>query len=174
MLTALFVMTLDYVLLALAHTVTLILIGRIVGGILAATHATAAAYMADISTPEEKGRNFGLIGAAFGVGFVLAALTGLWCAVQRGWKGGGAFEEVALSPRLMSVTRHDPGRPARHWQGNPYWVRLTLRRDGPVEDYLTLSDGRREIELGAFLSPDERRSLRADLAAALADLARPA
>ena len=63
-------------LLALAHTVTLVLIGRIVGGILAATHATAAAYMADISTPEEKGRNFGLIGAAFGVGFVLGPVLG--------------------------------------------------------------------------------------------------
>ena len=74
----------------------------------------------------------------------------------------------------MSAPRHDPGRPDRRWQGNPYWVRLTLRRDGPVEDYLTLSDGRREIELGAFLSPEERRRLRADLAAALSELARPA
>ena len=106
--------------------------------------------------------------------FELAVLLGLWWAVQRGWKGGGAFEEVALNPRLMSVTRHDPGRPARHWQGNPYWVRLRLRRDGPVEDYLILTDGRREIELGAFLSPEERRRLRADLTAALADLSRPA
>ncbi|HRO15605.1 MAG TPA: TCR/Tet family MFS transporter [Paracoccus sp. (in: a-proteobacteria)] len=76
MLTALFVMTLDYVLLALAPTITLIVIGRVVGGILAATHATAAAYMADISRPEEKGRNFGLIGAAFGVGFVLGPVLG--------------------------------------------------------------------------------------------------
>ena len=106
--------------------------------------------------------------------FALAALAGLWWAVQRGWKGGGSFEEVALSPARMSVTRHDPGRPSRNWQGNPYWVRLTLRRDGPVEDYLTLTDGRREIELGAFLSPEERRSLRSDLAAALSDLIRPA
>lgn len=106
--------------------------------------------------------------------FALAALAGLWWGVQRDWKGGGAFEEVALRPAEMSVTRHDPGRPDRRWQGNPYWVRLTLRRDGPVEDYLTLSDGRREIELGAFLSPEERRRLRADLAAALSELARPA
>jgi uncharacterized membrane protein len=102
--------------------------------------------------------------------FALAALCGLWWAVQRGWKGGGSFEEVVISPALMSVTRHDPGRPVRQWQGNPYWVRLRLRRDGPVEDYLTLSDGRREIELGAFLSPEERRGLREDLAAVLADL----
>ncbi len=81
MLTALFVMTMDYVLLAVAHTVTLILIGRIIGGIMAATHATAAAYMADISTPEEKGRNFGLIGAAFGVGFVLGPVIGSLASV---------------------------------------------------------------------------------------------
>ena len=76
MLTALLVMTLDYVLLALAPTITLILVGRLIGGIMAATHATAAAYMADISRPEEKGRNFGLIGAAFAVGFVLGPVLG--------------------------------------------------------------------------------------------------
>ena len=81
MLTALLVMTMDYILLAVAHTVTLILIGRIIGGIMAATHATAAAYMADISTPEEKGRNFGLIGAAFGVGFVLGPVIGSLASV---------------------------------------------------------------------------------------------
>lgn len=76
MLTALFVMTMDYIFLAIAHTIELILIGRIIGGIMAATHATAAAYMADISTPEEKGRNFGLVGAAFGIGFVLGPIIG--------------------------------------------------------------------------------------------------
>lgn len=81
MLTALLVMALDYLLLAIAHTVTLILIGRIIGGIMAATHATAAAYMADISTPEEKGRNFGLIGAAFGLGFVLGPIIGSLASV---------------------------------------------------------------------------------------------
>lgn len=76
MLTALFVMTMDYIFLAIANTIELILIGRIIGGIMAATHATAAAYMADISTPEEKGRNFGLVGAAFGIGFVLGPIVG--------------------------------------------------------------------------------------------------
>lgn len=100
--------------------------------------------------------------------FAVAALAGLWFAVQRDWKGGGPTEEVALTSARIFVTRHDPGRADRHWQANPYWVRLSLRGDGPVEDYLTLSDGRREIELGAFLSPEERRELRADLDAALA------
>lgn len=105
--------------------------------------------------------------------FAVAALAGLWFAVQRDWKGGGPVEEVALTPAVMSVTRRDPGRTDRHWHGNPYWVRLSLRPDGPVEDYLTLSDGRREIELGAFLSPEERRELQADLSAVLAEIGRP-
>ena len=73
---ALFVMTLDYLFMAVAATIWLLLIGRIIGGITAATHATASAYMADISKPEEKAANFGLIGAGFGIGFVLGPLLG--------------------------------------------------------------------------------------------------
>jgi len=73
---SLVIMAFDYVLMALAHTIWLLIIGRIIGGITAATQATSAAYMADISKPEEKAANFGLIGAAFGVGFVLGPLFG--------------------------------------------------------------------------------------------------
>lgn len=102
--------------------------------------------------------------------FALAALAGLWWAMQRQWRGGGSFEQVTLSTETLLVSRHDPGRATRQWQANPYWVRLKLRHDGPVEDYLTLTDGQREIELGAFLSPGERRQLREDLSAALSDL----
>lgn len=70
------VMALDYVLMALAGTIWLLLIGRIIGGITAATHATASAFMADISPREKKSQNFGLIGAAFGAGFVLGPVIG--------------------------------------------------------------------------------------------------
>ncbi|WP_439154832.1 TCR/Tet family MFS transporter [Yoonia sp.] len=73
---SLVIMALDYVLMALAHTIWLLIIGRIIGGITAATQSTSAAYMADISKPEEKSANFGLIGAGFGVGFVLGPLIG--------------------------------------------------------------------------------------------------
>lgn len=76
LLVALFVMTLDYLLMAVAGTIWLLVIGRIIGGMTAATHSTASAYMADISKPEEKAANFGLIGAAFGIGFVLGPLIG--------------------------------------------------------------------------------------------------
>lgn len=73
---SLVIMAFDYVLMAVAHTIWLLIIGRIIGGITAATQSTSAAYMADISEPHEKAANFGLIGAAFGVGFVLGPLLG--------------------------------------------------------------------------------------------------
>lgn len=73
---SLVIMAFDYVLMALAHTIWLLVIARVIGGITAATQSTSAAYMADISAPEEKAANFGLIGAAFGMGFVLGPLIG--------------------------------------------------------------------------------------------------
>jgi len=76
LLIALFVMMLDYLVMALAGSLWLLLVGRIVGGITAATHSTAGAYMADISAPEDKAANFGLIGAGFGIGFVLGPVVG--------------------------------------------------------------------------------------------------
>ncbi len=76
LLVSLFVMALDYIVMALAQTFWLLLVGRIVGGITAATHSIALAFMADISAPHEKAARFGLIGAAFGMGFVIGPLLG--------------------------------------------------------------------------------------------------
>ena len=70
------VMAVDYVVMALAGTIWLLLLTRIVGGITAATQSTASAYIADISTPEQKAARFGLVGAAFGIGFILGPLIG--------------------------------------------------------------------------------------------------
>jgi DHA1 family tetracycline resistance protein-like MFS transporter len=78
LLISLIVMTADYLVMAVAGTIWLLLVGRIVGGIASATFATASAYVADVSKPDEKAKNFGLIGAGFGIGFVLGpALGGL-------------------------------------------------------------------------------------------------
>jgi DHA1 family tetracycline resistance protein-like MFS transporter len=73
---SLVIMAFDYVLMAFAGTIWLLLIGRIIGGITASTHATAAAYISDVSKPEEKAANFGLIGAGFGIGFVFGPVIG--------------------------------------------------------------------------------------------------
>ncbi len=66
----------DYLMMALAPTIGLILFARIFAGIFAATYSTANAYIADISAPEKRAANFGLLGAAFGVGFVIGPAIG--------------------------------------------------------------------------------------------------
>ncbi|MEM9796028.1 MAG: TCR/Tet family MFS transporter [Pseudomonadota bacterium] len=76
LLLSLAVMAADYVLMALAGSIWLLFLGRIIGGIAASTMSTAAAFMADISRPEEKAQNFGLISAGFGLGFVLGPAIG--------------------------------------------------------------------------------------------------
>jgi DHA1 family tetracycline resistance protein-like MFS transporter len=69
---------LDYVVMAIAPGIALLFIGRIVSGITAASMATAQAYIADVSPPEKRAANFGLMSVAFGLGFVLGpALGGL-------------------------------------------------------------------------------------------------
>ncbi|HPH33589.1 MAG TPA: TCR/Tet family MFS transporter [Chitinophagaceae bacterium] len=68
----------DYIILALAPDYTWLFAGRIIAGITGASFTTASAYIADISTAETRAKNFGLIGAAFGIGFVIGpALGGL-------------------------------------------------------------------------------------------------
>ena len=76
LLLALFVMAAYYLLMGFAQTLWLLFLGRLIGGITAATHATANAYIADISSPEEKAARFGMLGAGFGLGFVLGPLIG--------------------------------------------------------------------------------------------------
>ncbi len=78
LLVSLAVMSADYVIMALAQNIWILVIGRVVAGITAATYATAMAYMADVSKPEDKAKAFGLVGAGIGIGFVLGpALGGL-------------------------------------------------------------------------------------------------
>ncbi|TNE78755.1 MAG: MFS transporter [Bacteroidetes bacterium] len=67
---------LDYLLLALAPSYAWLFIGRILAGIFGASFTTCSAYIADVSTPEKKAQNFGLIGVAFGVGFIFGPFIG--------------------------------------------------------------------------------------------------
>lgn len=71
-------LTLDYLLMAVAWTVWLLFLGRFLAGIAGASFTVAGAYIADVSPKDQRAQNFGLIGAAFGVGFVIGpALGGL-------------------------------------------------------------------------------------------------
>lgn len=66
----------DYIFLALAPSIFWLFVGRMIAGISGASFTTASAYIADISEPEKRAQNFGMVGAAFGVGFILGPLIG--------------------------------------------------------------------------------------------------
>ena len=73
---SLFGFGIDYLFLAFAPTTGWLFAGRIIAGITGASFTTASAYIADISTPETRAKNFGMVGAAFGVGFIIGPVLG--------------------------------------------------------------------------------------------------
>ncbi|MDP2492520.1 TCR/Tet family MFS transporter [Shimia thalassica] len=134
LLISLVVMALDYVVMAVAGSIWLLFAGRIVGGITAATHSTASAYMADISAPDEKARNFGLIGAAFGVGFVFGpALGGLLAEFGTRAPFWGAAVLAAMNAALgwyvLKETVTDKIRRPFNWRrANPLGALLAVTK----------------------------------------------
>ncbi|HPE48381.1 MAG TPA: TCR/Tet family MFS transporter [Hyphomonas sp.] len=66
----------DFLIMGLAHTIWLLFLGRALSGISGATYSTANAYIADVTEPQDRGRAFGMIGAAFGFGFVFGPVIG--------------------------------------------------------------------------------------------------
>ncbi|MFB0907886.1 MAG: TCR/Tet family MFS transporter [Spirosomataceae bacterium] len=76
LLISLFGFGVDYIFLALAPTIGWLFVGRIISGITGASFSTAGAYIADVSPPEKRAQNFGLLGAAFGLGFIIGPTLG--------------------------------------------------------------------------------------------------
>lgn len=66
----------NYILMGLAPSILWLFVGRLIAGVTGASHTVAAAYIADISSPEKKAQNFGLLGAAFGLGFIIGPVIG--------------------------------------------------------------------------------------------------
>ena len=103
--------------------------------------------------------------------FVVIVFAAVWYALRRSTRDGRILEELRIWSDSMELIRREPGGHVLDWQANPYWVRLALHaQDGPVEDYLVLEGGGRDVELGAFLTPQERRELHAELEHALSRL----
>ncbi|MBL7941240.1 MAG: MFS transporter, partial [Flavobacteriales bacterium] len=76
LLLALFGLTIDYLFMTWAPTLGWLYLGRVLAGILGSSYTTAQAYIADISTPETRAKNYGMLGAAFGLGFIVGPLVG--------------------------------------------------------------------------------------------------
>ncbi len=76
LLLSLLVLGVDYIIMAMAPNLAWLFIGRVMAGIAGSSYSTANAYVADISSAENRAQNFGLMGAAFGVGFVIGPVVG--------------------------------------------------------------------------------------------------
>jgi len=97
--------------------------------------------------------------------FLVGTIWALWYALRKNGRARDIVEDLRLSPDRITLVRHGPKGRRQDWDANPYWLRLTLHETGgPVPNYLTLKADGREVELGAFLSEEERLALRAELA----------
>lgn len=100
--------------------------------------------------------------------FLALALFGMKFALDRNRAHAQVLEVLTLGPEEATLVRHD-NRGAQRWNCNRYWAQVHLHKtSGPVPNYVTLKGGGREVEIGAFLSEDERKALFDDLSTALA------
>ena len=100
--------------------------------------------------------------------FAMISVGALWWSIQRNWRDRDIYETFAMTRERARLVRIDPGGRRRDWEANPYWMRVERHEKvGQIEDYLTLGGGSREVEIGAFLTPAERRDLERRLLVAL-------
>ena len=102
------------------------------------------------------------------MGFFAIAVWGVWRAVMVNRARLRMTEVLELWPDRVRLVHLAPKTDPKTWEANPYWVEVRLTPEGgKVENYLTLKGGGREVELGAFLSPDERETLKGEVESAL-------
>jgi uncharacterized membrane protein len=96
--------------------------------------------------------------------FLLLTVLGLWLAIQTNYRARSAFEVLTLNGSQAKLVHHTPGQGDQEWSCNRYWARPEMHlKGGPVPHYVTLIGDGREVEIGAFLSEDERITLYDDL-----------
>ncbi len=102
--------------------------------------------------------------------FMMLTVAATWYFIMRSYRDGQIVEELSLWNDQLTLVRVEPKGARKDWQANPYWVQVA-ERDEPVKHYLTLKGGPREVELGAFLSADERLELKTMLEREILQLA---
>jgi DHA1 family tetracycline resistance protein-like MFS transporter len=134
----------DYLFLALAPTYGWLFIGRIIAGITGASFTTATAYIADVSTAETRAKNFGMIGAAFGLGFIIGPALG---GLLAGWGIRAPFYAAAVLCLLNTLYGYfvlpeslsEEHRREFHWKrASPFGTLLLFKRY-PVIGRLAIS-----------------------------------
>jgi DHA1 family tetracycline resistance protein-like MFS transporter len=124
----------DYVIMGLAPTLGWLFFGRILSGMAGASFTTAAAYIGDISAPEKRAQNFGMIGAAFGLGFILGPALGgqlghygvrLPFFVAAGLAAANALYGLIVLKESLAA---DHRRKFELWRSNPLGALIVLKR----------------------------------------------
>jgi DHA1 family tetracycline resistance protein-like MFS transporter len=125
---------LDYLLLAFAPSLAWLFVGRVISGITGASFSTATAYIADVTTPEKRAQSFGLVGAAFGIGFILGPALGGFLGgtslrapflVAAGLNALNLLYGVFVLPESLSKDKRRPFSIAR---ANPFGALRNLGR----------------------------------------------
>ncbi|WP_347310336.1 DUF2244 domain-containing protein [Defluviimonas sp. SAOS-178_SWC] len=103
--------------------------------------------------------------------FIAIAVAGVWWALSHSYRQGELTEVLTFRRDRIDLTRRAPDGAEQSWQANPFWVRVHFYPEGgPVPSYLTLKGEGREVELGAFLSEEERKALYSELREHLSNL----
>ena len=98
-----------------------------------------------------------------------SACSGLmWWALEHSYRAGRLHEELIIDSEEVHLTRTGPKGDVQTWDCNCHWAQAQIYPSGgPVAHYVTLRGAGREVELGAFLSEDERKALYGELRGAL-------
>jgi len=92
--------------------------------------------------------------------FLMGALALTWYLLERSYKDGELTETLSIWSDRVELVRNNPRATEQRWDANPHWVRIeVLKTGGPVDHYLTMKGNGRTVEIGAFLSPEERVTL---------------
>lgn len=101
--------------------------------------------------------------------FGIIPVVMLYFFFMRNYRDGRLTEELRIYPDVIAVERREPSGEILRWHANPYWVKVMIQ-ETPIESYLTLEGNQRTIELGAFLSPEERLTIKAKIDDAIRSL----
>ncbi|MEO1284657.1 MAG: DUF2244 domain-containing protein [Pseudomonadota bacterium] len=92
--------------------------------------------------------------------FLMLSVGGVWCAIEKSYRDGRLYEELTIDANEIHLTRTSPNGRLQQWECESYWAKANMHESGgPVPHYVTLCGKGREVEIGAFLSEDERVSL---------------
>jgi len=141
-----FGLAIDYLIMALAPNIRWLFLGRVLAGITSASIPTATAYISDVTPPEKRSKAFGLLGAAFGIGFVLGPALGGWLEMYSPrlpfWVGcAGSLLNAMYGLFVLpeSLTLEKRQRLLRWKNANPLGALRLLRRHAELMGFATVN-----------------------------------